>query len=141
MAGRGITTREIFDPTVNAVDGRSTRAQFSQQVARLATRDFATPEALRVVLQTLIDQQAALISDLSTLPFLGGVFIVGQRLTTGATTIGHGLDGLVDVMVTLPNASAIVILSSQDSTTRTIVVTASATCTVSLLIYPKKRGK
>lgn len=141
MAGRGITTRELIDPDVNALDVRTTRAQFTPQIARFAARDFESPAALRVTLQTIADQQAQIAAELSTLPFLGGVYIANKTIVAGVgNLISHGIDGEVDVMVTLPSTSSLVSITSQDSATRTLFLTATVDCVVSVLIFPKKRG-
>ena len=140
MAGRSMGTREVIDPNVTAVDVRATRAQFAPQVARIARQDLASPEDMRIVLQAIIDQQNQMMQDLSTLPFLGGVLIANQFLDVGGTVIRHGIAGPVDMMVTIPNAVSLVYIVDEDVDTRTIEIAASADCTVSLLIFPKKRG-
>jgi hypothetical protein len=141
MAGRGISTREVIDPTVNAIDVRTTRTQFTPQIARLATRDLQSTDGLRIVLQNIIDQQNDIAAQLSTLPLLGGVLIANQVVFAGVGNIvRHGLDGEVDVMATLPNDSALVSISDQDIDTKTVTLTSTVNTTCSILIFPKKRG-
>jgi hypothetical protein len=142
MSGTTISTRELLDRDVTAVDVRSTRQQYSPPIARLSARDVATPEDIRRVSQAILDELAAIAGELSTIPFLGGVWIANQRLTSGVSNfIEHGIDGEVEVMISLPSASATIYASAQDADTRTVTIQTSATCDVSLLIFPKKRGQ